>query len=514
MGIQNPQTISLSLPKRPADNVLDSSYQVPPQAVFWPSENVLPQIFPMRKMTAPDDSPADAYHKNSLPGVPWAYPYLAMLGSGPKYYVLRKGPAGMFVNNGTFDANGKYTVGNAGVVEWPNPVAGTYEVVVDVFDQQGQLTWRHEHVCGDASKHIIVSVGGSGTGDGSSAANAMSWANAYLGDTTLSPTQGKVLHLIGGSYPAIIYQIFPQYHSRNIVHYAADNPANGKPKFQCRFNDQGSHRFISGIEWNDMTWGYDGIIQTGVNAHNFISWRNRFINIRNTADGGNDNEACHMSTGSGGSYFRRGYVVHQNYYEDVEVSATTMFSLEDAVNTGENFVINSATITDRLLHPAWFSKAGCRYVMISDNVFNCPTVNGGSVGVITIQNSATNGSFSRGFAENNYIRCNGGIAIKSNGGANGLPIDAINWIRRNSVIGGAVDARNFDTAAGQSRFTYFDSNAIQNSDSANAGISASAAGYSVARHECVGASGVLDTSGNLTPAFSSYKYKRGFVQGK
>ena len=486
-----------------------------PSGAIWPTNNVLPQIFPMRKMTAieDDNTPAEAYHRNSLPGVPWAYPHLVMLGSGPRLWVLRQGAPGMVIRNGTFDENGKWTLGDAGVLEWDNPVSGTYEIIVDVFDQIGQITWRYTHVCGDVSKHIIVSTSGAGTGDGSSAANAMSWANAYLGDTTLSPTQGKVLHLLGGDYTAALYQIFPQYHSRNIVHYGADDPANGSPKFQCRFNDQGGHRVIAGIEFNDMDWPSNGIIQTGVNADYFLSWRNRFINIRNSTDGSSDNESCHTSMGTGGAYFRKGYVAYQNYYEDVGIAFTDMFSLEEFVNGNEEAVHLNPAYTTRGVNPGWYAKSGCKFIEISHNRFDNPTVSAGSGGIVHIQNAATQGGYARGFAEYNFIRCNGGNAIRSNSASNGLPIDAINWIRRNDVIGGDITTNNYDSGVGGNRFTHFIANAIQNSDSATDGIDQNSGGYDVAQHECVGASGVFDSEGNLIGAFIEYLYTRGSIQG-
>jgi len=491
----------------PATGLLDSNYLPSPSGSVWPSANALPQIFPMRKMTAIDGAPDDSYHKNSLPGVPWAYPYLVMLGSGPRFWVLRKGAPGMLMQNGTFDENGKWLLGNGGVLRWDNPVAGTYEIIVDVFDQFGSATWRHSHTCGDLSKHIIVSPNGSGAGDGSSAGNAMSWANAYLGDTVLSPAQGKVLHLIGGDYPAPIYQIFPQYHSRNIVHYAADNPANGSPVFRCRFNDQGSYRFISGIEFNDMDWTANGILQTNVNADYLVSWRNRFINIR-LASGTSENESCHVSMGTGGTYFRKGYVAYGNYYKDVEIAMTDMFSLEEFLNAQETIVHTNPAYTTRSGIPCCFAKSGVMYAEISGILFDNPSVSGGSQGIICLQNSITQGQFSRGFADYNFIRCNGGSAIRSNI-SSGAPADAINWVRRNDVIGGLVDAKNFSAG----RFTYFDSNAIQNSNSANLGLTSDSGAYSADRHECVGSSGVFDSAGNLTGAFISYLYTRGSVRG-
>lgn len=508
-----PNTISLSLLKNPISKVLDSAYQTPPPQSIWPSDNVLPEIFPMRKMTAIDDAPADSYHKNSLEGVPWAYPYLAMLGASPYFWVLRQGAPGMTIANGTFDENGKWTWGDGGTLYWDNPVAGTYQIVVDMFGQSGHVTWRHEHVCGDATKHIIVSPSGAGTGDGSSAANAMPWANAYLGDTTLSPTQGKILHLIGGDYTATIYQIFPQYHSRNIVHYGVDNPLNGNPRFRCRFNDQGSYRFISGIEFNDMDWGANGIIQTDVNRNYFLSWKNRFINIRQAPDSSSDNESCHTSMGTSGTFFRKGYVAWNNYYEDVEIAATDMFSLEEFLNGNEVFTFTNPAYTTRGVNPVWYAKSGVMFSQITNNRFDNPNVSAGSGGVVHIQNAGTQGSYARGFAEYNFIRCNGGNAIRSNTADNNLPIEAINYIRRNDVIGGSVDAKNFDVAPDQSRFTFFDSNAIQNAQFANGGVTTDSAGYSVLRHECVGSSGVFDGSGNLTGAFIAYLYTRGSVQG-
>ena len=50
-------------------------------------------------------------------------------------------------------------------------------------------------------------------------------------------------------------------------------------------------------------------------------------------------------------------------------------------------------------------------------------------------------------------------------------------------------------------------------DSATDGIDQNSGGYDVAQHECVGASGVFDSEGNLIGAFIEYLYTRGSIQG-
>lgn len=494
----------------PVSGLLSGTYQPIPEAGVFPSANWLPQILPMKKMCPIEDAstPAISWHKCSRPNEPWETPVRVMFNTGVTFWVLRQGAPNMYITNGTFDENGKFNYGDAGTLKWDNPIAGTYNIIVDVFDQVGLVTFRWEHTC-DASAFIDVSPLGTGDGTGDNPENTMSWANAYLGDQVNSPTQNKILMLHGGAYPATSYRI-GSHHSRNIGAYDRNDP----PIFSCRFFDHSSYRFITGIEFNDVEIATNGLIQCDANVDNLVSWKNRFINIRqDLSSPTSDNESCHTTMGLNGADFRRCVVVTENYYEDIEVAATDMFSIEEFLNSREVFVVTNPAYTTRGVNPVWYSKSGVRFAQISENTFDNPSVSAGSGGICHVQNSGTQGSYSRSVIENNFIRCNGGSAIRSNTASNGLPIDAINWVRRNDVIGGNVDAKNFDTDAGESRYTYFDSNAIQNSNSATFGITPDSEGFEVARHECVGASGVFDAEGNLTGAFVSYLYTRGSDQG-
>jgi len=500
--------------RNPATGKLQSTYrQMPPAAVFPPA-NWLAPVLPMRAVYPIEDSntPTISWHKCSHPGIPWGCPVRVMHGAGPRYGVLRSGAPGMILANGTFDVNGKFTYGDDGLnIIWANPVAGSYNIVVDIFDQTAWITFRWTHTC-HADAFRFSSLSGAGSANGLTPSDPLSWANTYLGDTTVSPAQNKILMLRGDTYPLPIYQIRQEYNSRNIAGF----PGDTMPKFNCRFNDHAHHRFLTGINWDNIDVKTNGIVHTDDNVNYLTSWKNLFSNIRQETieSPSSDNESCHTTMGLNGLGYRKCVLVSQNRYENVEVAATDMFSIESFLNERETFVITNPAYTTRGVNPVWYAKAACTYTEISHNVFNNPLVNGGSGGIISIQNSGTQGGFfARGVAEYNQINCNSGNAIRSNAAANNLPIDAINWIRRNSVIGGKLDARNYDTDPGESRFTHYDSNAIQNTDFANGGIVSESEGYDIVRHECVAASGVMDANFNLQSAYASYLYTRAATQG-
>ena len=479
---------------------------IPSQAVF-PAANWLAAVKPMRKFWPVEDenTPAVSWHKCSYPSVSWSCPVRVMYGAGQRYWVLRQAPAGMTIGNATPDGNGDYQQGEAGNLYWPNPVAGTYTIVVDVFDQTDWQTFRWEHTC-SASNFLIGSVSGSGNGSGADPDNTISWANTYLGDTILSPSQNKILLLRGGNYPASIVQLFPQYHSRNIGNFPSDSP----PVFQCRFNDQGSYRFLTGIEWSGFTQTYEGIIQTGANVNNLFHWKNRFVNIAIAGD--TDNQACHTSTGAGG-VFRQNVGSSQNYYQDIEIAAMDLYSIDNYLSERDDFVVTNPMRT-AINQPIWFPKSGVNDIEISFNKFDNPAVSGGTEGILYPYGSATYGTQFTALVANNFVRCNGGIALHSNRASNGgFSITSNVHAQRNTIVGGKVQSYNWDEVGTPTsvRRTHFDSNVIQNSDG---GIAATSVGFTSTRAECHATSGIVDSNGRLSSSYVSYLYQRGAQVGK
>lgn len=491
----------------PATGLLDPTYvQIPSSAVFPPS-NWLAAVKPMRKVWPIEDAntPLISWHKCSYPSVPWSCPVRVMYGAGQRYWVLRQAPSGMTIGNATPDGNGDYQQGEAGNLYWANPVEGTYNIIVDVFDQTSWQTFRWQHICSTGA-HLFGSVLGTGNGSGSDPSNTISWANTYLGDTTLSPSQNKILLLRGGNYPATAVQLYPQYHTRNIGGFPGDSP----PVFQCRFHDHGSYRFLTGIQWSGFTQSYEGIIQTNDNVNNLFHWKNRFVDIG--ISGGTDNQSCYCSTGSGG-VFRKNIGASQNYFEDVEVAVMDLFSVDNYLSERDEFVVTDPLRT-ALLQPLWFPKSGVNDIEISFNKFDNPTVSGGTEGILYPYGAATYGTQFTALVANNFVRCNGGNALLSNRASNGgFSIVSNVYVQRNTIIGGKVQSFNWDEGGTPTsvRRTYFDSNVIQNTDG---GVAAASVGFTSVRAECSGTSGVVDSQGRLSSSYIAYLYKRGAQVGK
>lgn len=496
--------------RNPITGKLQSTYRQMPSAAIFPAENWLPAIKPMKKMCPIEDSntPAVSWHKVSFPGVPWSAPVRVMYGGGQRYWVLRQGAPGMYVVNATPNGFGDYIQGEAGNLFWPNPVPGTYTIVVDVFDQVGWETFRWTHTC-SASPFLISSLNGSGSGLGTGPSDTMSWANTYIANETLSPSQNKILMLRGDNYPASIVQLHPQYHSRNIGGFPGDTP----PVFQCRFNDHSSYRFITGIEWSGFSQNYEGIIQTGDNVDNLVSWKNRFVDIGISGNPG-DNQSCHTSTGGNG-LFRKCMVASQNYFEDIYIAVMDLYSVDSYLSERDTVVITDPGRAP-LDQPLWFPKSGIKDIEISFNKFDNPLISGGTEGILYPYSGASYGSSTVAWVYGNFIRCNGGNALISNRASNvAYPIDAKVYLQRNTIIGGKVKNFNFDNGSNplSNRHAYYDSNVIQNPDG---GIDATstAGSWTSVRAECHGTNGIVDSNGRLSEAFIDYLYKRGAQVGK
>lgn len=508
--------LSCTLNQFKRNGIYKGIYAQTPDGVVWPESNVLPAIVPLMKMSPIETSatPDVTWYKNSLEGVPWEYPVRVAGGSGIRFWVLRQGAPGMTIDNGAFDESGKWSYGEAGNLKWGNPVVGSYTIIVDVFDQTDQVTFIWTHTCdeaGDTTKHIIGAPTSQGTGDGSSPANAMGLAQFYLGDTTISPTRNKCLHLLGGDYSlAPKFNMNPAYHSTNIGAYA-----DQVPRFSCQFEDKGEDRFLGKIEFHDFVVTGGGLIQTIGFYERLVDYKIRCMRIAKS--GGANNQSCRYTNGING-FFRKHLVSTQFYLEDCQLQAFETYSIGSHLYERDNYkIVNPAITTLPGGTPIWFPKAGIQFTEISNCTFDNININAGTEGVLYPYNAGTffgsnpDDQVCTIVCDYNIVRCAGGTNTMSNRASNGAsyPVTANVYIRRCTLEGGGVGSENFEPEI-SARTTYFIANAIQNP---NGGVAPDAVNAIISQDECSGVSGVLDANGNLTGAFLSYLYTRGAEKG-
>jgi hypothetical protein len=510
MGIQNPQIVRLSLPLNPSDGRYESNYYPLPDAYRMTAGHFYNPLLcpPLRKVYPQDDSvtPVDAHHRVSRAGVPWECPIRVMYGGMDRYCEISGLPGATIGRWYGVDEFGNLQPDNDTLnIYWSNPIAGTYNVVVRVWDQLSSVTFRFTHVCG--LNWLFGAPSSAGLADGSSPADPMAWADVYKGYNVVGPSKGKTLCLLNGFYPAPEYDFNPAFNARNMVSMHGQTA-----QFSCKFNDRASDRFMGRIEIRDVDITASGLINTDSIYHRLVDYKCRFINI--TKSGITNNQACRFTVAVTGQ-FRKDLVSTQGYYENCTLTAVETYSIENHLIDRETYAITNPAITivggagDD--DPVWMPKGGIKNCEMSWLKFDNPTVAAGTEGIIKPYAGATNYGTNPAdqvctlLIQNCFVRCNGGEAVMCASASNGPtnPITANIFVLRNTVIGGKLSSYNYDASATISRSTRFDRNVIQN---IKGGVETTGGvgGYTVTNAQCHGTSGIVDANGNLTGSYLAY----------
>jgi len=508
----NPSTIIMSGFVGINGKVKSGNALIPPQYKMTAGNFYDPPLFPMRKMYPMEDAvtPTDAHHRNSRAGVPWECPVRVMYGGVDRCATISGLPGATIGNFYGVDAYGNLQPdANYLNIFWANPVPGTYNITVTVWDQISSVTFRWTHVCG--VMWLFGAPEGAGLADGSSPADPMAWSNVYLGYNVIGPSKGKTLCLLNGFYPAPEYNCDPAFNSRNVVSMHGQTAA-----FSCKFNDKSSDRFLGGLEFRDVAIAGGGLVATEGVYHRVTDFKLRFINI--TKSGGANNQSCRFTSGWDGQ-FRKNIVTTQCYYDNCLLMANESYSIETQLIDRAVVNYSNSAITTLAAHPIWLPKGGIKNCEMSWLRFDNPTVNGSTEGIIKPYGGATHygGTFAdqvcTHLVQNCFVRCNGGAAIISMSASNGAayPVIANAYLLRNTVIGGAVESYGSAFGASDpnsSRASLYDRNVIQN-PAGGLKIGGGTGGYTVTNSECHGVSGIVDSNGNLTAGYSAYLAKRG-----
>lgn len=500
--------IPVVMNRNPNTGRLLSSFQQIPSEYMIPTQNWLPAIVPMALVYPRPDAEITriTHHNVAYTGMQWDCPIRVLGGSSPKWAVIESAPFGMTVGNGWDNSSGVLTLSDDALnLRWPSPTAGAHSIRVRVYSQDNSSVVVRFTLTVSTANHFFTAPSNMGTGDGLSPANAKAFSATYLGATTLSPAQGKVLVGRGGSYTMQTVSMVPAYNPTSFINYPNETP-DFTGVSSRNFEIKASDAAIVGIKFSNFDVTAEGVITNKGLFHRMIVWKCEFTDI--SISGGSNNQ-CGVYLDRQDTYKRKDIVVSQCTYTNFHPSAYDFYSTQNSIADRIKFIITDPAFTSMLVSPVFFPKSGNVLHEISFNTFDNPTVVGSTStnAIIYPYNAATGEApYQTTLVEYNFVRCNGGSAFAANGAANGSGYSTIANVypRRNTFIGGGVLSQDYDATS--PRQTHYDSNVIQNSG----GITGGAGSYTSVRAECTGSSGVVDAAGKLTGTYkTNYLGSRG-----
>lgn len=301
-------------------SINDSNWHLPP------TNFVSAKMSPVIVFPRPDaETNTWARNRKTYPGLQYRIPIVVQGGAYPFKYDLVAAPAGMTI--GKFWDQNDY-----GIVRWDNPLSGSYDIQVDVTDQDGTTVSVSWHLDVNTSKTLFLSPTGNNANPGTLAQPKLSNSSWHLNNDNDTTYDGYHIYYRGGTYaldgdPATGNNI--RLHSGKpmvLLAYPGETPIfdMSTGKF-VGFNALASHLgpqdlFVSGIRFENGD-------QTDANSHYFwltgnsvkrvTLFENYFYNL-GPGSAGNDNPSvCFVSnTTNRKSYFA--YV--GNVYEDLLAS--------------------------------------------------------------------------------------------------------------------------------------------------------------------------------------------------
>lgn len=479
--------ISAALNRNPVTSRLKSLYQVINSAYQLGAGRYSPSNFDMELVCPLPDSETSqyAYHRLWQTGEPMDIPVRAMWGSFPHCYQILSAPIGWSIGEWLVaDGYGDLVVNSAyGTLSNSNPSAGTHNIVVGIWDMTGAFV--------RATFSIVVGAYGffaapaaTGTGDGSTAANAMALIDAHVAVDGLSPAKNKILYLRGGDYTWSGDFVVSTNKSLAIVAYRSEVPNLISGTSGQQFRLKSSDAFVKGLKLTG--WGDSAVFRTDSTYYDRQSvWRCEIVDALGNPSIAN-NEAGWFVDSTGNSTKRQYFLFSEITFTNChEVCAFDWYSVKGLM---ERQVWNTNKST--LEEPIWFPKASCEYDMRLLSYDNTtPTSADNNQGVLMPYNSEIQ-SRAKGHLRFNFVRCNSSVtAVIWNGASNsGDDYPADGYDDRNTYINGKVISRDYG-----GDFITYTNDVMQNADG---GPLPSSTGYAVSGGS-LGASGVVDSNGRL-----------------
>lgn len=457
-----------------------------PEGYFVPAKFPLVAIHPR-----PDsETPPEAYHRVAHPGLRWQCPVRAAFGAYPYHFRLTAGPPGMTIGawlerdaDGTLRETPAY-----GTLDWPSPAAGAHRIAVAITDQQGAAVECVWTLTVDAQHHYFAGPEASGQGDGSTAANRAAFATVYGGThEAISPAQGRVLMLAGGSYTlAQPFRLDAKCKPNAIVAMPGEDVVITAAAPDARIAFKSDDGYLAGLHLRNF--GPKGCIFTYEAVNRLTVWRNRFTGCFGDPKISDNESVWFCSRLDQGK--RRHLLMAENTYIDcIDVALFDFYTVGPMLSERDVFTTSQKKISE----PLWFPKSMCDYD-IRRHVFDNPGSEAPGSAVMAGYNAKHEGGTSSGEVRYNFVRSavGGGLLSNWNQASTAATRDCYDY--RNTYIGAAVASRDWL----KSNHVLFEANVIQNRDG---GIHRESAGFTVKDDECQGKADVVDQAGKLVNSF-------------
>lgn len=489
MGIQNPQTVALGLPKDPSTKVLRSDYaQIPTQyqlasGRYAPTRKTLTLLYPR-----PDaETATDEYHRIAQTGQSLSIKIKCAFGAYPYAAKIVSAPAGSTIGEWlTPDSYGDLRPSAAYLkITIPALSAGNYQVVVRVFDQAGDSVTAN-WTLNVGNNYYYCAPTAQGLGDGSSRANAASWATAYgANDAAVSPALGKVLELAGGQYTFTSSVDLNSNKPRSIV-----NQDDAQPEFitstdGARFALKRDGQHMRGIRIRGITNG-PAIETVGYFSRQSIDQIEFFECSGNPSAANNEAGWFIWSTNNANKrpYFWADEITYTNCNE---IAGFDWYSVGPCAVDRLSWNTNLAM----LMEPIAFPKASCdihiRHLTFDNTAIDFDS--NGSVLLIGNNEQYSSASCQVSFC---FVRTKQDANLNSviyNASINASSLE--NWDDHNTYIGGKVTAKNYDA----DDMVNFNSTIIVN---ALGGVGMPEGGGATIANCLTGTSGIVDANGRIT----------------
>lgn len=478
-----PSTISLTL--NSFGNRSQGSYpQIDISGYVLSSGRYSPARYPLRVCyPRPDDETSPyAYHRIWQTGEPIDIPIEAQWGARPYIYKILSSPAGWTIGEWlVLNGSGDLVINDAyGTLSNSNPSAGLHTIDVGIWSADGSEFVRAAFSITFGNYGFYAAPADLGTGDGSTAANAMNFAAAYGNDDTLSPAKNKILYCRGGDYTLTNIPVAGVDKPRAVVNYRSEIPRFISSVTDGQMNMKSSDLMFKGIEL--VSFGQSAVFRTyGTYYERQAVWRCKIVDALGDPVANKNEAGWFIDRGSGVK--RSDFLYREIEYVNCnEVAALDWYEVSGVI-TRQTWTTNKPEIEE----PIWYPKAGNAVDMsylVYDNV--TATFDASVNGVIDIGN---NEQYSSATTHTRfcYVRTiSGGKAIGVNTSINASSVD--NWIDHCTVVGGEFNARNY----GIDDHVYVDRCVVVNSA---AGVSDPDGGGVTATNLRGSTSGLVDANG-------------------
>lgn len=520
MGVQNPQTINLSLVG--IGGTSKSGNALLPASLQYPAGYFAPSVMPFELIRPAPASTVVGFYSPDYYGYVGRETQIRITAQGGAYpyaAVIVDAPAGATISNNPMDKD------NYLVLKFTPTANGTYNIVVRLHDMEGKLITIRQTFTVSTDWCVFSDPSGSDTTGTGTFANPWKTIQFARNNTT----GGKALILKNGTYTDTLLGVSLSSASVNSIlawqngQAVIDMAANVETTPGVLFYINSSHTLMQGITVrNPQNAVQNPRIFSGDSATNYVYQDACTFEINGRSGTLNsDNISCFFLGSTNRHHVAQtrctfsGFVGLANGWSAFDWYGTRYFSVE--CNTLKDQSSPNSSGAGML----WPKGVGCRDGDIKNNVFT--TLHSGSLIDVYLGNSGdadnVTGNIDVSF---NLIRAsdNAGIWIAraSQNGAR-LPV----WSRRNTLIGGCVMVfrRSFAVTLNsnsdviQSSILSTDPFKVVLRDSNDAlGIyrplsDMATLTASVTNYECQASSGVVDSNGILIGAYASYRGTRG-----